>query len=325
MASSGWSRIESPFHPGELAIQARLGIKDRMDRQGRRMIREYLTEQHQKFFAQLAYVIVGTVDELGLPWTSILTGKPEFIAILNDRTLKVRYETMPGDPLVNNLVVDADIGLLGIELSSRRRNRINGKVSAIDRLLGFEITVKQSFGNCPQYIQSRSFEFVEPNLDRSQQTSQQTVEISSFRESESNLITEADTFFITTAYQDESAGIAKGVDVSHRGGKPGFVRIGDRKTLTIPDFSGNNHFNTLGNLEMNPATGLLFINFKRGDLLYLTGTAEVIWSGLELDRYTGAQQLIRFHLDRGYLVRASLNLRWSNPKFSPFLEQTGSW
>ena len=320
MASPGWLRTESPFHAGELAIQAKLGIKDRMDRQGRRMIREYLIEQHQKFFAQLSYVIVGTVDNSGSPWTSILIGKPGFLTVLNDKTLRVTAKLASTDPLSNNLAAGIDIGLLGIELSNRRRNRINGVVSAIDSN-GFEISVRQSFGNCPQYIQARTFESLETQSD----VSQPAEEISLFRESQRNLIAGADTFFITTAYQDESAGIAQGVDVSHRGGKPGFVRIDGDKTLTIPDFSGNDHFNTLGNIELNPATGLLFIDFERGDLLYLTGTAEIIWSGSEIETYKGAEQLIRFHLDRGYLVKASLNLRWSDPEFSPFLERTGSW
>ena len=320
MATSGWSRTESPFHAGELAIQAKLGIQERMDRQGRRMIREYLTEQHQKFFAQLSYVIVGTVDESGSPWTSILTGRPGFLATPNDKTLKATCKPLLGDPVTNNLAVGADIGFLGIELSNRRRNRINGIISAIAPDC-FEVTVKQSFGNGPQYIQARSVEYVQADLD----VSQQTEETSLFGESERSLIGSADTFFITTAYQAESAGIAKGVDVSHRGGQPGFVRIDDEKTLTVPDFSGNDHFNTLGNIELNPSTGLLFIDFERGDLLYLTGTAEIIWSGAEVSTYTGAEQLIRFHLERGYLVKASLNLRWSTPEFSPFLERTGSW
>lgn len=319
MTNPGWSRRESPFHAGELAIQAKLGIKDRMDRQGRRIIREYLTQQHQKFFAQLSYVIIGTVDKFGNPWTSILTGKPGLIAAKSDK-IKIIAKPLFGDPLANNITTGVDIGLLGIELSNRRRNRINGIISDI-LPKGFEITVRQSFGNCPQYIQARNFEFRESDLD----ISQQVEEINSFKGLQRNLIASADTFFITTAYQNKSAKIAKGVDVSHRGGKPGFVKIGDRKTLTIPDFSGNNHFNTLGNIELNPPTGLLFIDFQQGDLLYLTGTAEVIWSGIEVDSYTGAEQLIRFHLNRGYMVKASLNLRWSNPEFSPFLESTGSW
>ena len=320
MADPGWSRTESPFHAGELAIQARLGGQERADRLGRRMIREYLTEQHQQFFSQLAYVIVGTVDELGNPWASILTGQPGFISIIGDRLLQITAKPLLNDPLANNLTEGIDIGLLGIELQTRRRNRMNGQVSAIAHN-GFEVTVGQSFGNCPKYIQARMFEYIDTTSD----DSPQTTEISCFGESEHNLITRADTLFIASAYQDESAGASRGIDVSHRGGKPGFVRIDNEQTLTIPDFSGNCLFNTLGNIEVNPRTGLLFINFERGDLLYLTGKSQIIWSEAEISNYAGAERLIRFHLDRGYLVKASLPLRWTSPEFSPALEQTGSW
>ncbi|MEO0836032.1 MAG: pyridoxamine 5'-phosphate oxidase family protein [Cyanobacteria bacterium J06642_3] len=320
MANPGWSRSESPFHAGELAIQARLGIRDRLDRQGRRMIREYLIEQHRQFFTQLSYIIAGTIDRSGNPWASILVGKPGFVTSPSDCLLKVVAKPLAGDPLLDNLAADIDIGLLGIELSTRRRNRINGTVSAIADE-SFSVSVKQSFGNCPQYIQARSFEWMEA----SNMMSPQVEQVDSFQQLERNLIDHADTFFIATAYQDESAGIAKGIDVSHRGGKPGFVRINDERTLTIPDFSGNNHFNTLGNIELNPSTGLLFVDFAQGDLLYLTGKAQIIWSGTEISTYAGAEQLIKFQLEKGYLVRASLPLRWSDPEFSPFLEQTGSW
>ncbi|MCU0566468.1 MAG: pyridoxamine 5'-phosphate oxidase family protein [Oculatellaceae cyanobacterium Prado106] len=136
---------------------------------------------------------------------------------------------------------------------------------------------------------------------------------------EQTLITQADTFFIATAYQASSAGAASGVDVSHRGGKPGFVRVNGDRTLTIPDFSGNLHFNTFGNLALNPHAGLLFIDFTAGHLLYLTGTAEVIWEGSEILDYAGAERLLRFLLCNGYRVERSLPLRWSDPEFSPFL------
>lgn len=321
MANPGWSRTESPFHAGELAIHERLGIKARMDRQGRHMIREYLTQQHQEFFAQLSYVIVGTADKSGDLWTSILTGKPGFMTASSDKLLQVTANPLHGDPLTENLVVNANIGLLGIELSDRRRNRLNGKVSAI-LPNGFEVAVWQSFGNCPQYIQARTFEYVNTPQSKSVR---EIEEIKLLGELERNLITSADTFFITTAYLDKSAGIAGGIDVSHRGGKPGFVRVDNGETLTIPDFTGNYCFNTIGNIELNPAAGLLFIDFGRGDILYLTGKAEIIWSGAEVNRYTGAERLIRFRLNRGYLAKASLNLNWSTPEFSPFLKRTGSW
>jgi uncharacterized protein len=115
------------------------------------------------------------------------------------------------------------------------------------------------------------------------------------------------------------------VDVSHRGGKPGFVRIDDDRTLTIPDFPGNLYFNTFGNLALNPRAGLLFIDFTQGHLLYLTGRAEVIWEGAEISAYAGAERLLRFHLSHGYRVTGSLPLRASEPIFSPYLDRMGTW
>ena len=227
--------------------------------------------------------------------------------------MNIHYELPPshyfGDPLATTLAEGIDIGLLGIELHSRRRNRLNGTITAI-HADSFDVYVGQSFGNCPQYIQARMFELVESDATRPQTVHQFTT----LGSAERAIITAADTFFIATAYQAESAGAARGVDVSHRGGKPGFVRIDDDGTLTIPDFSGNCHFNTFGNLELNPRAGLLFVDFDSGDLLYLTGTAEVIWEGTEAINYEGAERLFRFRLDRGYRIENSLPLRWSKSK-----------
>jgi uncharacterized protein len=310
MVNSGWSGTESPFHRGELAIQARLGIQKQMDQQGRRVIRDYLPDQFRQFFAQLPYVIVGTVDAVGSPWAFILVGEPGFLSAPSDRTLQVVAKPLFGDPLATILANGIDIGLLGIELHTRRRNRLNGTVTGI-HADGFEVQVKQSFGNCPQYIQARRFELDqdEPSLPKS------VHQITTLGTVEETMITTADTFFITTAYQDDATGAARGVDVSHRGGKPGFVRIDDHQTLTIPDFSGNGHFNTFGNLELNPRAGLLFVDFGQGNLLYLTGTAEVIWKGAEITAYEGAERLFRFRLHQGYRADGS----------SPFLNHTGSW
>ncbi|NET04782.1 MAG: flavin-nucleotide-binding protein [Symploca sp. SIO2B6] len=320
MANPGWTRTESPFHTGELAIQARMGVQERMDKQGRRVIREYLPPQHRQFFAQLPYVIVGTVDGSGNIWASALVGEPGFLFSNDEHTLRVTAKPLFGDPLANNLADGVDIGFLGIELHTRRRNRLNGVVSLTDAD-GFEVHVRQSFGNCPQYIQARMFELVEFDLA----TPKPIHEITALSEPERAMIAGADTFFIATAYQDQSAGLASGVDVSHRGGKPGFVHIDGDDTLTVPDFSGNCHFNTFGNLELNPHAGLLFMDFEQGDLLYLTGTAEVIWEGDQISNYAGAERLFCFHLEKGYRVDGSLPLRWSKPEFSPFLENTGSW
>ena len=129
MAIPGWTRTESPFHAGELAIQGRMGTQAKMDRQGRQMIREYLPEQFRQFFPQLPYIIVGTVDVTGSPWASILVGEPGFLSSPDDRTLQIAAKPLFGDPFTNTLAEGIDIGLLGIELHTRRRNRVNGTLT----------------------------------------------------------------------------------------------------------------------------------------------------------------------------------------------------
>lgn len=320
MAIPGWQKAESPFHPGEQAIQEKLGGREKMETFGRRVIREFLPEQHQQFYAQLSYFLVGTVDDAGHPWASILVGEPGFISTPTDRTLHLTAQPLYGDPLGKTLAVGSDIGFLGIELHTRRRNRVNGVVSAIAPD-GFDVEVGQTFGNCPKYIQARQFDFqaFDPTAAKPLQT------LTTLEERDRAMIAAADTFFIATAYQDDAAGAAKGVDVSHRGGHPGFVRI-DGDTLTVPDFTGNCHFNTFGNIEMNPRAGLLFIDFENGNLLYLTGHAEVIWDGdPAIAAYAGAERLFKFQPTQGIRVEGSLPLSWSTPEYSRFLADTGPW
>lgn len=320
MAIPGWQRTESPFHIGERTIQARLGALEQMDDFGRRIIREFLPEQHRQFYAQLSYFLVGTVDRAGNPWASILVGEPGFISTPNDRTLHIAAQPLYGDPLAETLQVGSDIGFLGIELHTRRRNRVNGVVSAIAPD-GITIQVSQTFGNCPKYIQARQFDLAAFDAT----TTKPIHTLTTLGDVEREEIATADTFFIATAYLDHAAGAAKGVDVSHRGGNPGFVRI-DGDTLTVPDFAGNCHFNTFGNIEVNPRAGLLFIDFEQGNLLYLTGRAEVIWDGdPEIAAYAGAERLFKFHLTQGIRVEGSLPLTWSTPEYSRFLQQTGPW
>ena len=322
MVNPGWSHSESPFHAGEIAVQERLGVRTKMEAQGRRVIRDYLTEQHRQFFAQLPFLIVGAVDRQSRPWAAILVGEPGFLSTPNNRTLQVTTQTLFGDPLTEALVAGADIGLLGIELPTRRRNRLNGTVAAVTSN-GFVVQVGQSFGNCPQYIQARTFELTDGLKDLT--VPKPTDSSETLGESERAIITAADTFFIATAFRGDESNPVQGIDVSHRGGKPGFIRVDNNRTITFPDFIGNFHFNTIGNLILDSNAGLLFIDFEHGDLLYLTGTAEVIWDSDEIRAFAGAERLIRFCVSQKHRVEGSLPWRWSEPDYSPFLERTGSW
>ncbi len=305
------------FHEGERVLQTRAGVDQRMAQLGPRVIRDFMPDQHRDFFAQLPFVIVGTVDAAGQPWASVLARPPGFLHSPQPRQLDVRARPLPGDPLAANLAEGAALGLLGLEPHTRRRNRMNGIVRDV-QVSGFSVEVSQSFGNCPKYIQAREAVYVQ---DRAV-PAPAVHEALQLDDAARRIIVNADTFFIATAYTGDSAqaGRAAGVDVSHRGGKPGFVRLGADGILSVPDFAGNYFFNTLGNIAVNPRAGLLFINFETGDLLYLAVTAGIVWDGPELRDFEGAQRLLRMQVVAMRRAEGALPLRWGPAELSPYLQ-----
>ncbi|MDD2925820.1 pyridoxamine 5'-phosphate oxidase family protein [Rhodoferax sp.] len=294
----------SPFHEGELAVQTRVGARDKLAAVGRVAIRDHMPEQHRGFFAQLPFMLTGTVDTAGQPWASALAGPPGFIRSPDPQCLTVQAQPLVASPLATTLRVGGGIGLLGIEPHTRRRNRVNGVVSAVNPD-GFDVQVQQSFGNCPKYIQTRQALYCpEPTP-----VVRQVCRAPRLDAQARQLIQRADTFFIATAYAGDGCPSAHGVDVSHRGGQPGFVRLDDDR-LTVPDYLGNFFFNTLGNLTLNPRAGLLFIDFDTGDLLHLAVSASIIWDGPALADFAGAQRLLWLQVHDMLRVPAALPMRW---------------
>jgi predicted pyridoxine 5'-phosphate oxidase superfamily flavin-nucleotide-binding protein len=143
-----------PFHPAELALQERFGRRRMLEKPARRSIRDHLNQQHRDFFPQLPFLLVGSVDPAGQPWASIVSGEPGFAHSLDPHHLRVAATPHPDDPLATGLAEGSPVALLGIELPTRRRNRLNGMICALDAK-GWTVAVVQSYGNCPQYIQSR--------------------------------------------------------------------------------------------------------------------------------------------------------------------------
>ncbi len=297
------------FHRGEAELQQRAGSRQRLAAAGPRVIRDFMPEQHRELFGKLPWLFASTLDAQGRSWASVLVGHPGFVHAPDERTLRITARAAFGDPLGANLHVGAPIGLLGIELETRRRNRMNGTVVAL-REGGFDVRVGQSFGNCPQYIQAREPHFTADPAGVSMPRALRTEarELSSRAQA---LIRGADTFFIATAAQGARGDDpVAGCDISHRGGNPGFVRI-ENDVLCAPDFRGNNFFNTLGNLLHNPSAGLLFIDFDSGDALSLTGTARVLWE---------APRQLRFEPESGSWLSGAVPMRWSPPQFARELE-----
>jgi uncharacterized protein len=310
---------KSPWHSGELAIQRSIGGTERMDRVGRSHLRNFLVDQHREFFPLLPFIAMGTVDPAGDAWATLRAGRPGFLSSPDTKTLSFHLGRDANDPADIGINNGDSVGALGIDLSTRRRNRLNGTVRRTGAE-GFAIEVVQSFGNCPRYIHNRNPEFTR-DADAPATSPPQ---ISSSLDAQARaMIAQADTFFVAS-YVDAEDGTRQ-VDVSHRGGKPGFVRIDADGTLTIPDFNGNSFFNTLGNLLVNPRAGLVFVDFSTGDELQLTGDAKVILDSPEIAAFHSAERLWQFKPRRVILRKDALPLRWSDGGASPHSLKTGDW
>lgn len=301
--------MDSPFHPGEQQIQSRLGMRDKLEDIGRRMIRDYMPEQHREFFALLPWLLVGSRDADGQPQASVLWGTPGFAT--SPQPQRLRIDTLPeaDDPLAANLRAGTGLGLLGIELPTRRRNRMNGRVEALSDG-GFAVAVQQSFGNCPKYIQVRSWQAAtrQPGqLEQGEGLDPRWLP----------LVEGSDTLFI-------ASGNGADMDISHRGGPRGFVRLARDGRLWLPDYSGNFMFNTLGNLLLEPRCALLWIDFASGDLLHLEARAELVWpEDYAEPAPPGAERMLALSPGRWRLRRGRLPLAFGSAEPSPFLPAQG--
>jgi uncharacterized protein len=249
-------------------------------------------------------------------------GSPGFLQAPDDRHLHLDISRDFSDPAEAGMEAGDAMGLLGIDLRTRRRNRLNGTVARAGAA-GFDLVVAQSFGNCPKYIQSRDFSF---ERDPATVNIAAPQHLDALDDRARAMIAEADTFFVASYVNTADTG--RQVDVSHRGGRAGFVRVGADGVLTIPDFAGNLFFNTLGNFLVNPEAGLVFADFETGDLLQLSGDAEVILDSPEIAAFQGAERLWRFTPRRIVYRADALPLRWNfTPEsgWSPFSLMTGSW
>ncbi|MFJ7438680.1 pyridoxamine 5'-phosphate oxidase family protein [Methylorubrum thiocyanatum] len=293
----------SPWHRGEVAMQESIGLAGRMAELGPRVIRDHLIEQHQAFFPLLSFAVVGSVDREGRPWATLRDGAPGFLRAPDPHHLRVEGSRVPEDPAEAGLEDGDGVALLGIELATRRRNRLNGVVERAGAG-GFTIRVEQSFGNCPKYIRVRHA------VPAQGGPAQESAAVLSQRldAAARAFVAASDTFFVASSV--DRVGGAPQVDVSHRGGPPGFVRIGADGALTIPDYSGNRFFNTLGNLLANPRAGLVFPDFATGDLLQMSGRAEVVLDPAEAETSAGAERLWRFVPERVVFRAGALRPRF---------------
>ncbi|MBL7501110.1 pyridoxamine 5'-phosphate oxidase family protein [Frankia sp. CNm7] len=284
------------FHPGERAVQARAGLP--ADPRGSAVVGATIPPVAAHFLEQQRMLLIGAADEAGAVWASPLTGAAGFVAAADEETIVVHALPGAGDPLEGVFTVERDVGLLALDPAARRRMRANGKARRDgDRLV---VRTEQVYSNCPKYIQLRHLA-----PDDAEAARRPVSVTTALTASQRRWIAEADTFFVAT----QAAGL--GADTSHRGGNPGFVTATADRRLTWPDYVGNSMYMTLGNLDLDPRCGLLFLDWEHGHTLQLTGRARVDWNPDRAAGVPGARRLVDFEVEQVVQVSAASPQRWS--------------
>jgi predicted pyridoxine 5'-phosphate oxidase superfamily flavin-nucleotide-binding protein len=247
-------------------------------------MRDFLPQQHQDFYRLLPFIAMSSVDSSGRNWCQVVAGPPGFVDTSNNRLVRVNSL-----PFAFELVVGAPVGVLGIQLSTRRRNKFKGVISRVGDSF-FDIAVLQTVGNCPQYIFSRDAVFAPPL--RSAASSDSRVVMSRELNDEAvKLISSCDFFFLGTVQADRKA-----AEVNHRGGKAGFVKVLSRTQLVFPDFTGNFHFSSLGNIESTGLCSAIFIDVNTSETLLITCKASIDWDSELVSAFAGAERLVKMEV-----------------------------
>jgi predicted pyridoxine 5'-phosphate oxidase superfamily flavin-nucleotide-binding protein len=288
-------RIAMPFHAGELQAQRLAGAAP-----AAAPIRARMPEQHRAFFPLLRFVCVAVPDADGWPLATLVEGPPGFASSPDPGRLVVGAMPAADDPVRERLLAGAPAGLLGIDLATRRRNRLNGVVAEVGAD-GFAVDVVQSFGNCPRYIRVRE-------LSPVARTPGPAVRFAADLPARAReMLAASATLFVASASGAAAHGAAAGLDISHRGGPPGFARL-NGSVLTVPDYNGNRYFNTLGNFIAEPRAAIVLADFESGDVLQLQGIVEIDWTAAAPEQDPPVERVWRFRIARGMLRSGAFGL-----------------
>ncbi len=300
------------YHEGELQVQAKSGLTQEAQMVAG-AIQSYIHPGAARFIDQQAMAVLGSLDADGRVWASVVFGVPGFLRAIDGSTLTIQRNACHvavGDPLWRNLETNPQLGILLIELASRRRLRVTG-VAHLSQEGDCQIDVQRTYANCPKYIQRRRLGV--PEMIDSK-ASLEWLEGRELNMAQQALVGQADTFFVASAHPEQ------GADASHRGGHPGFVKVLNSQRLRIPDFVGNNMFNTLGNFVSYPSAGLIFIDFDRGRILQMSGRPELLLHESDEQGETGGTaRYWEFEVETWRESPLPVRLEWVFLDYSPHI------
>lgn len=164
-------------------------------------------------------------------------------------------------------------------------------------------------GNCPKYLNKKQIIPASPKPSLISDSPRLPDEAIS-------LLTKSDLFFMS------SSNLELDMDTNHRGGPPGFVRVVENgasgTVLAYPEYSGNRLYQTLGNLQTNPKTGLVFPDFETGDVLYISGTTEILVGKQAAALLPRSNLALKVNVTAARFVRDGLAFRGKLDEFSPY-------
>ncbi|KAK3900759.1 hypothetical protein C8A05DRAFT_45458 [Staphylotrichum tortipilum] len=275
-AGGGW-------HPGEQAVHVLLKSPNRQNPTS-----AGLPPSLGHRVAASPLLAIATMDDQGRPWTSIWGGERGFARPVAPNILGIQsLVNKAHDPVVQAFLTGAaeegtfaqpeggkPMSALSIDLDTRDRVKLGGKILVTslaprgDTVSDAQIAMRvdESLGNCPKYLNKKTIRAHVPSPELVSSTLP-------LPPSALSLISKADLFFLSSTH-------GTNMDTNHRGGPPGFIRVvsnsPDGVVLAYPEYSGNQLYQTLGNLHTNPLAGLAIPDLSTSSILHLTGSATLL-------------------------------------------------
>ena len=334
------------IHDGERYVQKKRNSPSQLAEELPRYIEKDMPQQHSEFYEGLPYIALGTVDDRGRPWASLLVTRASTddavgIELTAPNELEIRFIAPRQDPFVRALIQNQasmpDGRILfagvGVDFTNRRRNKVAGSIRRFDSAeqgyLALQVSSNQHLGNCPKYITVRT---LDPHIrtpalvfDRFDDDIAEPLSAAS-----KAIIAGASTVFLASKHEPASReGLQdeRDMGLNHRGGAPGFVRVYEEKRhddlidtyLVLPDHSGNRFYQSLGNIQSNRQVGLTFPNFESGDVLYVTGDAENLFDEEAEALMPRVKLVTRIRVTGAVLIEQALSLKLNSlEQYSPY-------
>ncbi|TQN69128.1 hypothetical protein CSHISOI_06335 [Colletotrichum shisoi] len=279
------------FHAGELALHNLLKVPRQSNPTAAGLPPSYGAR-----IAASPLLAFGTLDRHNRPWTTLWGGEAGGVArpiaedvlsvrsrvdVVDDPVLSALWDVdeEPGEGVKDGEVVQPGlrgdggrlVAGLGIDLRTRDRVKFAGRLVA-GAVNGGEVQVavkvEESLGNCPKYLNKKDVE-ARASIEKGRVERGLPLD-----EGALGLVERADMVFLTSGHEES-------MDTNHRGGPRGFVRVARNDVggveIVYPEFSGNRLYQTLGNLKVNPLIGIAIPDFETSDVLYLTGSASILF------------------------------------------------